>query len=202
MNNISVRGGEDILSRGSSKNTDLPSSNRNMNEHKNNLGIDVHYELNVLDQIVSEGNKDISTLKNDIRGNDELTFNKHGRKIKYENLKILLDSGCSHSILAKKYASNKLKEKKQTFATGGGAMSTKWESKQYFSLSELSWSKIVDWTFQITDSKNLGYDMIIGRDIMQSLGINLLFSDHTIQWEGSRVPMRDFNKLKKLNLLA
>jgi len=60
------------------------------------------------------------------------------------------------------------------FATGGGAMSTKWESKQYFSLSELSWSKIVDYTFQITDSKNLGYDMIIGRDIMQSLGINLL----------------------------
>jgi len=36
-----------------------------------------------------------------------------------------------HSILAKKYASNKLKEKKQMFATGGGAMSTKWESKQY-----------------------------------------------------------------------
>ena len=71
------------------------------------FGIDVHYELNALDQIVSEGNKDISTLKNDICGNDELLFNvksptpvttccirhsnKHGRKIKYENLKILLD---------------------------------------------------------------------------------------------------------------
>jgi len=183
MNNISVHGGEDILSRGSiSKNTDWQSSNRNRNTHKNNLGIDVHYELNVLDQIVSEGNKDISTLKNDIRGNDELaTFNvklptpvtagcirhsnKHGRKIKYKNLKIFLDRGCSHSILAKKYASNKLKEKKQTFATGGGAMSTKWESEQYFSLSELSRSKIVDWTFQITDSKNIGYDMIIGRNI-------------------------------------
>ena len=68
--------------------------------------------MNVLDQIVSEGNTDISTLKNDIRGNYELTFNvklptpgttgcirhsnKHGRKIKYENLKTLLDSGCSH----------------------------------------------------------------------------------------------------------
>jgi len=107
MNNISVHGGKNILSRGSSKNTDSPSSNRNMNKHKNNLGIDVHYELNVLYQIVSEGNKDISTLKNDIRGNDELAFNvksptpvttgcirhsnKHGRKIKYENLKILLD---------------------------------------------------------------------------------------------------------------
>ena len=59
MNNISVHGGEDILSSGSSKNTESLSSNRNMNEHKNKLGIDVHYELNVLDQIVSEGNKDI-----------------------------------------------------------------------------------------------------------------------------------------------
>ena len=53
---------------------------------------------------------------------------------------------------------------------------------------------------QITDSKNLEYYMIIGRDIMQSLGINLLFSDHTIQWEGAWVPMHDFNKLKKLTL--
>ena len=57
MNNISVHGGEDILSRGFSVDTDSQSSNRNMNEHKNKLGIDVHYELNVLDQIVSEGNK-------------------------------------------------------------------------------------------------------------------------------------------------
>ena len=213
MNNISVHGGEDILSHGSALgNTDSCSTTKNKTKTK----IDVHYELNVLDQIVSDGNTNISALKNDIHKNKELTFdvksptpvttgcirhsNKHGRNIKYDNLTILLDSGCSHSILAKKYASNKLKEKKQTFATGGGDMSTKWESKQYFSLSELSRSKIVDWTFQVTDSKNLGYDMIIGRDIMQSLGINLLFSEQTIQWEGARVPMRDFNKLKKYNL--
>ena len=213
MNNISVHGGEDILSHGSALgNTDSCSTTKNKTKTK----IDVHYELNVLDQIVSDGNTNISALKNDIHKNKELTFdvksptpvttgcirhsNKHGRNIKYDNLTILLDSGCSHSILAKKYASNKLKEKKQTFATGGGDMSTKWESKQYFSLSELSRSKIVDWTFQVTDSKNLGYDMIIGRDIMQSLGINLLFSEQTIQWEGAQVPMRDFNKLKKYNL--
>ena len=148
--------------------------------------------LNVLDQIVSKENNNISTLKNDIGGNNELTFSvksptpvttgcirhsdKHGQRVKYENLKILLDSGCSQSILAKKCASNKLKEKKQTFTTGGGAMSTKWESKQYFSFSELSGSKIVNWNFKITDSKDL---VIIGRDLMQSLGINLLFSEHS-----------------------
>ena len=42
--------------------------------------------------------------------------------------------------------------------------------------------------------------MIIGRDIMQSLGINLLFSEQTIQWEGAWIPMHDFNKLEKHNL--
>ena len=169
--------------------------------NKNKPKVNKHFELNVLDQIVSEGNKNNSTLKNDIRGIEELTFNvksptpvtigcirhsnKNGRKVKYDNLKILLDSGCSHSILRKKYASNKLKESKHTYATGGGDMKTKWESKNYFSLSEFSKSKVVDWTFRVTDSKNLGYDMILGRDIMQTLGINLLFNEQTIQWEGA-----------------
>jgi len=79
-------------------------------------------------------------------------------------------------------------------------MKTKWESKNYCSLSEFSKSKVVDWTFRVTDSKNLGYDMIIGRDIMQTLGINLLFNEQTIQWEGAWIPMHDFNKLEKHNL--
>jgi len=35
---------------------------------------------------------------------------------------------------------------------------------------------------------------------MQTLGINLLFNEQTIQWEGARIPMCDFNKLEKHNL--
>jgi len=34
----------------------------------------------------------------------------NGRKVKYQNPRIPLDLGCSHSILHKKYSNNKLKE--------------------------------------------------------------------------------------------
>jgi hypothetical protein len=103
MNNISVHGGEDIMSRGSAISDTDP---RSLHIHKDKTKIDVHYELNVLDQIVSEGNDKISTLKNDIRGNDELTFNvksptpvttgcirhsnKHGRKVKIRESKNII----------------------------------------------------------------------------------------------------------------
>ena len=123
LNNITVHGGEDILSKGAVE-TD-PEIIRN---NKSKPKVNKHFGLNVLDQIVSYGNKNNSTLKNDVCGIEELTFNvksptpvtigcirhsnKNGRKVKYDNLKILLDSGCSHSILRKKYASNKLKDNK------------------------------------------------------------------------------------------
>ena len=35
------------------------------------------------------------------------------------------------------------------------------------------------------------YDMIIGRDLLKVLGIDLLFSSQEIRWEGATAPMRD-----------
>jgi len=64
--------------------------------------------LNVLDQVVSDGNKHISNVENDIREIHELTSknklptpvttgsirgSKIGRKVKYQNLKILTRHG-------------------------------------------------------------------------------------------------------------
>ena len=189
--------------------------NNNNNKNKNKNTSNEHFELNVLDQLVSDGNKNISSLENDVRGIHELTSKtksptpvtmgcirrgKHGRKVKHQNLRILLDSGCSHSILAKKYATTKLKPNKQTFATGGGDLNTEWESKNYFSLTEFSRSKIINWTFKVTDSNDLGYDMVIGRDLMTRLKINLLFEQQIVQWEGTQVPMRDFRNIGKHKL--
>ena len=60
---------------------------------------------------------------------------KKGRKIKYDNLKILLDSGCSDSIALMKYGnSKKTKTATRKFATESGQLKTKYESRTRKSL--------------------------------------------------------------------
>ena len=55
-------------------------------------------------------------------------------------------------------------------------MSTKYEGNVHFSLPEFSDKKIVNWKFNIFESEDLGYDMVIGRDIMTKLGMDLSFN--------------------------
>ena len=52
----------------------------------------------------------------------------------------------------------------------------------------------------MTENEDLGYDFIIGRDIMSKLGMDISFEKEVITWEGTEVPMRDFSRLKKWNL--
>ena len=92
---------------------------------------------------------------------------KKDRKIKFDNLRILLDSGCSDSIAQMKYGrKNRKKESTKKFATGSGQLKTKFQADIKFTLPELSNSKIINWNFRLTDNEDLGYDMILGRDIM------------------------------------
>ncbi len=69
-------------------------------------------------------------------------------------------------------------------------MSTTKKAKSQFTLPELHSDKLVEWDFHVT--KTLGaYDMIIGRDLMEFLGINIRFSDQVIEWEGATMPFKD-----------
>ena len=48
----------------------------------------------------------------------------------------------------------------------------------------------MEWNMHIT--KSLGpYDMIIGRDILKFLKIDLRFSDEIIEWDGAEMPFED-----------
>ena len=152
-------------------------------------------------------------LNNELRSSlskneDEITpvtiVNIYGGKknkiIKKEGLKVLLDTGCCTSIAKEKHCQNKKRNKVSNYATGGGALKTKYESEIHFALPEFSDKKIIKWNFNITSSDDLGYDMIIGRDILMTLGINFSFVNKTVEWEGISIPMRDFNKIKKYKL--
>ena len=99
---------------------------------------------------------------------------------KLSNLRILLDSGASSTILSGKYAKKLLQKmtKPQTWITQAGTIKTNKKSKVELILPELDMTKIVTWDCHMDDSLILGrYDMSIGRDFLSELCMNLNFSN-------------------------
>ena len=186
---------------------------------ENKINTPVKSELNVLDKLVSEDVYKTKERMNEFHNNElknssesldveptpvTLANVKHGKKNrnnKHEGLRVLIDTGCSHSIILEKYIKQKLKEiNKKEYSTGSGILKTKYESKIHFALMEFSDKKIIEWKFSVTDSKDLGYDMIVGRDLLTELGIDISFKRKIVSWEGIDIPMRDFNRLRKWNI--
>ena len=59
-------------------------------------------------------------------------------------------------------------------------------------LPEFHAHRLIEWDMYVDDSTSLTtYDMIIGRDLMDSIGLDLLFSENLMRWDNATVPMRD-----------
>ena len=108
----------------------------------------------------------------------------------------MCDSGASSSIIRKKYCSSisKYRRVRTTWATAGGEFQTCRKAKVEFQLPEFSTSKEISWLFHVDKSDPnddaLGYDMIIGRDLLTDLGIIIDFEDGYIIWDGIKSPMK------------
>ena len=83
--------------------------------------------------------------------------------------------------------------KKKKYSTGNGTLETKYESEIHFSLPEFSDKKIINWKFSVAESKLIGYDMIIGQDLLSEIKMNICFDKNIVSWEEIEIPMRDFN---------
>jgi len=59
-------------------------------------------------------------------------------------------------------------------------------------LPELSETKIITWNLHVFN-ETTKYDMTIGRDLLQDLGILSMLKDQFITWEDISIPMRDPN---------
>ena len=69
-------------------------------------------------------------------------------------------------------------------------MVTNQKVKTQFTLPELQDSKLIEWDWHVVE--NLGaHDAIIGRDIMEFLGIDIRFSDQTVEWDGASMPFKE-----------
>ena len=107
------------------------------------------------------------------------------------NVRVLLDSGGSATIMRKSLA-KKLRikrDKKTTWATLAGSVSTATVAKVQFKLPEFFEDRAVEYNVHLTETlKN--YDMIIGRDLLSKLGIDINFSNSTCSWDDSVIPMK------------
>ena len=117
-------------------------------------------------------------------------------------LRCLIDSGSSESIILDEFIVGLKKQKSrfpQRWKTKGGNFETDARCAVPFFIVDFSTQKRVKWNFHVdsqSTSKKTGYDMIIGRDLLFKLGIDLMFSRGTLKWEDTKIPMRDFGELQ------
>jgi hypothetical protein len=116
-------------------------------------------------------------------------------------LKVLLDSGASHSLLAVNGLPRKNKTKIDPkkiediwYVCGDSSYTTSSRSIHKFKLNKFSTNRNITWEFFETKNKKYlnGYDCVIGRDLMKILGIDILFSEGMMTWDHIKVPMVDF----------
>ena len=123
-------------------------------------------------------------------------------------LKALLDSGTSSSIIRKEFVRSdmlsKCKTKRTRWSTMGGIFETRRKAKVQFQLSEFSLRKKIDWSFHVDETKTeSNYDMIIGDDILQGIGTDLIYSAEVplVRWEHVDVPMKERGTLQDPDLM-
>ena len=123
-----------------------------------------------------------------------IRFNSRVGKAKPVTLRALLDSGGGGSLVTERHAA-KLKvramnKSSQVWTTPGGTLTTAKKVKAQFTIPELHDNRLIEWDLHVT--KDLGsYDMILGRDILEFLGIDVRFSNMTVEWGTSTMPFKE-----------
>ena len=106
--------------------------------------------------------------------------------------KALLDTGGSGCLIAKHLTENlpvTTPASTVQFLTAAGTYTSQGLVELQFSMPELHHDRTIEWQFHVAE--NLGaYDLIIGRDLLQELPINLHFDSMEIEWDSARIPMR------------
>ena len=112
-------------------------------------------------------------------------------KDKPKMIKILLDSGSTGTLIDENLVKGKLKIKKDTpttWNTAAGSFRTNGKVVVEWSLPEFHVRCRIKW--ECHPSRHMGYDMIIGIDVLLALGIKLDFKTRISMWDHTEIPMR------------
>lgn len=110
---------------------------------------------------------------------------------KPKTVKILLDSGGSGCIIRRALA-KKLRKVRSTptkWTTAAGTFNTNYAVQTQFSLPELHEGRLINWDMHVSDTLS-DYDIIVGRDMLAELGIDLLFSSRSVVWDDVSIPFK------------
>ena len=117
-------------------------------------------------------------------------------------MRVLLDSGCGGTLVNKAFVHkyDKTKTSITKWKTKAGTFETNRKVECQFTLPEFHEGKEISWKMFVdeTDQQLNNYDMIIGRDLLHELGIDLLFSEGVMKWDNATVPMRDPSMLRTM----
>ena len=120
-------------------------------------------------------------------------------KIKKKNgtfskpLLVLLDTGAGSTVAKASLSTfgKVSRVSKTSFSTANGRFASDKAVQLDFVLSEFSESRIIcpKGIRLLPDACDLPYDLIIGRDLMHELKMDILFSENVVLWDGLRLPM-------------
>jgi hypothetical protein len=132
---------------------------------------------------------------------------KHGKKLNQSrNLKALIDTGSSGCIILNEFTKgihHKQSESPQQWMTKGGLFKTTGICSIKFYLPEFSTQESIKWKFHVDTSIQTvksRYDMIIGRDLLQELPLDIKFSDQTLSWQEVTIPMKISDEINGQNI--
>ena len=110
-------------------------------------------------------------------------MNTRKGRVKFKNFCILLDSGCIPTIVMGRLI-EKLHHDKYALMqwnTQAGNITTNLKVKVDFTLPALSTTNVVTWNCHVENSAKGRYDMILGRDLLTELVLNLKLFEHVIE---------------------
>ena len=129
-----------------------------------------------------------------------LASRKGSRKPKdWKRSRVLLDSGCGATLINKSLLSKlKIKQTPPTkWVTKGGEFNTSKKCEVFFTLPAFHEHREIKWNCFVEESNpnSNSYDIIIGRDLLHELGIDLCFSTAKMTWDNTSIPMQSVDKL-------
>jgi hypothetical protein len=109
-------------------------------------------------------------------------------------MEILFDTGCGGTLISHKLVKG-LRTKATsgtTWTTKSGTFETNQKCKVTFTLPAFHENRDINWNCYVDSSKGLSrYDMIIGRDLLEELGMDFIFSEGLMKWDNATVLMKD-----------
>ena len=113
---------------------------------------------------------------------------------------VLFDCGSSDSMvkedIVKDHKDEFFEKQEATYQTAAGSFTSNASIDLAISFDEFGGATKINHKFDIDSSpEGIGYDMIIGRDLLSKLNIDVRFSDKTIKWEDQLVHMKSFSDI-------